>query len=191
MTGKLKLEFVFENDKNQNNAQSNLDVVTPVDNNFGQVTEKKSARRASRRTLPKNFSDIEFNEPPPKRARKRTTGPKVTYVKSVKKKKSRKTAKSFEWSWTKLGWMACGALVLRLFFMDSGVIDYHKMNQTLEKKDLDLKMLRQDNADLITEIHKIKTSPSYQKKLARDHLGVIAKDEYLILFAKESSISSI
>jgi cell division protein FtsB len=188
------LEFVFENDKNNNAADSNLDIITPVDNNFGQADgsfgrAEKSARRNTRRTLPKNFSDIEFNEPS-RKARKRTTGPKVNYVKSVKKQK-RKTTKSFEWSWTKLGWMACGALVLRLFFMESGIIDYNSMNQTLENRENDLLMLRQENADLIGEIHKIKTSPSYQKKLARDHLGVIAKDEYLILFSKESAISSI
>jgi cell division protein FtsB len=188
------LEFVFENDKNHNAADGNLDIITPVDNNFAQSDvnfgrPEKSARRSSRRTLPKNFSDIEFNEPVNKKARKRTTGPKVNYVKSVKKK--RKSTKSFEWSWTKLGWMACGALVLRLFFMESGIIDYNSMNNTLEKRESDLLMLRQDNADLIGEIHKIKTSPSYQKKLARDHLGVIAQDEYLILFSKESAISSI
>lgn len=187
------MEFVFENDNN-NAADGNLDIVTSVDNNFGQANEsfsrsEKPNRRTGRRTLPKNFSDIEFNEPA-RKPRKRTTGPKVNYVKSVKKKK-RKSTKSFEWSWTKLGWLGCGALVLRLFFMESGIIDYHSMNQTLENKESDLLMLRQDNADLISEIHKIKTSPSYQRKLARDHLGVIAKDEYLILFAKESSISSI
>lgn len=189
------MEFVFENDNNQNAAQGNQDIITPVDNNFagqGDIFSQpaqKPARRKARRTLPKSFNDIEFNEPV-KRTRKRTTGPKVNYVKSVKKKK-RKSTNKFEWSWTKLGWVVCGALVLRLFFMDSGIIDYHSMNQTLEKKESDLQMLRKDNADLITEIHKIKTSPSYQKKLARDHLGVIANDEYLVIFSKDSLSSSI
>ena len=74
--------------------------------------------------------------------------------------------------------------------MESGVIDYHSMHKTLESKQNNLKLLRLENAELIQEINKIKTSPSYQKKLARDHLGVIAKDEYLVLFSRESELSS-
>lgn len=195
MTGKLELEFVFESGNNQSASQGSVDVVSPSSNGVEQEEDiftkqqKRSARRTSRRTLPNNFSDIEFNEPA-KRARKKTTGPKVNYVKSVKKTK-RKSTKKFEWSWTKLGWMCCGLMVLRLVFMESGIVDYQAMNQTLVEKERTLLMVRQDNVDLINEIHKIKTSPSYQKKLARDHLGYIAKDEYLILFSRDSAISSI
>lgn len=145
-------------------------------------------KRKPRRSLPKDFNNIDFAEPA-KRARKRTTGPKVNYVKSVKKRK-RTAGKSFEWSWSKLGWLFCGALILRIFFMESGILDYHSMNQTLDKKQENLISLRQENASIIQEIHKIKTSQAYQKKLARDHLGVIAEDEYLVLFSKDSATSS-
>lgn len=143
--------------------------------------------KTSRRSLPKSFNDIEFNEPI-KRPRKRTTGPKVNYVKPLKKNK-RTSTKKFEWSWGKLGWLSCGFLVIRLFFMESGILDYQGMNRTLERKADTLLLLRQENADITKEIHKIKTSPRYQKKLARDHLGVIAKDEYLVLFSKDSVTS--
>ncbi|MAX67478.1 MAG: septum formation initiator family protein [Bacteriovoracaceae bacterium] len=185
------MEFVFENDKNADIVQNTFDIVSPSSQSRSQGATMASSRQAkkARRTLPKSFSDIEFNEPP-KRSRRKTTGPKVNYVKSVKKKK-RKTAKSFKWTWTKLGWVGCGFLVLRLFFMESGVLDYHKMNQTLIKKQNNLELLRLENAELIREIHRIKTSPVYQKKLARDHLGVIAKDEYLVLFSRDSVASSL
>ncbi len=162
---------------------SSGDIISPVGTGIS-----NSSRRTTRRSVPTSFSDIEFNEPV-KRTRRRATGPKVSYVKSPKKKKRVKTAK-FEWTWMKVGWLICVALVLRLFFMESGVIDYYQMNQVLEQKDNDLISLRQENAELIREIHKIKTSPAYQKKLARDHLGVLAKDEYLVLFSRESRFNT-
>ncbi len=186
------MEFVFENDGNHNNAQG--DIFAPVNSqNNAQEELFASAsaqipKRKPRRTLPNDFNNIDFAEPA-KRPRKRTTGPKVNYVKSVKKKK-KSAKKSFEWTWSKAGWIFCGALVLRLFFMDSGVLDYHSMNQTLIEKENDLQRLRHENAEIMQEIHKMKTSQSYQKKLAREHLGVIAHDEYLVLFSKDSTASS-
>ena len=137
-------------------------------------------RNTSRRKLPDSFSDIEFNEPPRAQRKRASAGAKVNYVKPVKKNK-RKSAKKFEWSWTKAGWCICALLVTRLIFMESGVIDYQSMHNTIEQKQKGLELIRVENAELIKEIHKIKTSPSYQKKLARDHLGVIAKGEYLSL----------
>ena len=180
------MEFVFDTD---NSEEETVDTFN-FDDAFAQSDEDliKPTRRNSRRTLPSNFSDIEFNEPT-KKPRKRTTGPKVSYVKSVAKTK-RKTTGKMNWTWGKFCWALCGVLVLRLFLMESGVVDYNSMNNTLIKKENNLQLLRRENVDLIKEIHKIKTSPSYQKKLAREHLGVIAHDEYLVLFSKDSSLSS-
>lgn len=193
MTGKLKLEFVFDNDNAQakfgdpedqeyiNPNQTNIfDYSTPP------VTTptRRRTRSATRRSVATGFSDVEFNEP--KRTRRKAAGPKVNYVKPMKKKKRKAASTKFEWSWGKLAWMICGILVLRLFFMEGGVIDYHNMDKTLIEKQKDLERLRIENAELIKEIHRLKTSPSYQKKVAREHLGVIAKDEYLVLFANES-----
>jgi cell division protein FtsB len=188
------LEFVFENDKDQNDVlnvlpQAPTGLVTPDSFESAKpIAPKSKPRRATRRSVATNVSDIEFAEPR-RRNNKRANGPKVNYVKSVKKKRAHK--RKFEWSWMKFGWMICGALMLRLVLMDGGLIDYNSMENTLENKEYDLTLLRQDNVELIKEIHKIKTSPSYQRKLAREHLGVIAKDEYLVLFAKESTTDSI
>ena len=38
------------------------------------------------------------------------------------------------------------------------------------------------------EIKKIGSNSTYQKKLVRDNLGFIARDEYLILFPREKGL---
>lgn len=193
------MEFVFESDIKRGATPASPDILaTPGkfssrENNmnqtlFGSGHTDNSQRRKERRRLPESYADIEFNEIP-KKIKKKTVGPKVSYVKPLKKRKVTKLSR-IEWSWTKLGWLLCGLLVLRLIFMESGLLDYYSMHKTLENKQNTLELIRIENAELIEEIHKIKTSPRYQKKLARDHLGVIANDEYLILFSREAELSS-
>lgn len=45
-------------------------------------------------------------------------------------------------------------------------------------------MLKNETKSLGKEIQMIKYDQLYQKKLVRDMLGLIAKDEYLILFSR-------
>ena len=188
------MEFVFEDDNGGLGSQAPIIKSDQDGFNFQDFEDdaqsfKKSASSRSRRTLPKDFNNIDFTDKP-KRKKRVAAGPKVNYVKPIKKKRKAAKAK-FEWSWTKLAWIGSFLLVMRLFFMDSGVIDYHQMNKTLDKKTHDLELIRQENANLIKEIHQIRTSTAYQKKLTRDHLGVIAKDEYLVLFAGDRGLESI
>lgn len=187
------MEFVFDNENAPGSDKFNMMAPAGAPSAPNNVFEDSrtsgqpsSRRKATRRNVATTLSDVEFTEP--KRSSKRAKGPKVNYVKSVKKK--RKSAKkNFEWSWTKAGWMVCGALVLRLVLMEGGIVDFNSMENTLIKKEQNLQDVRQENADLIREIHKLRTSPQYQKKITREHLGVIAKDEYLVLFSKDSSAS--
>ncbi len=189
------MEFVFEDDNGGLGSQTPIIKSDQDGFNFQDFQDaaqsiKKTASSRSRRTLPKDFNNIDFTDKP-RRSRKRVaSGPKVNYVKPIKTKRKAAKAK-FEWSWTKLGWLGSFLLVMRLFFMDSGVMDYHQMNKTLDKKNHDLELIRLENANLINEIHLIRTSTAYQKKLTRDHLGVIAKDEYLVLFAGDRGLESI
>jgi cell division protein FtsB len=184
------LEFVFDSDKNNQNETFSMmpQGASPMGDHDIFETPKSTPRRKTRRTVANGTSDVEFTEP--RKPAKRTKGPKVNYVKPVSRKR-KSAATKFEWSWTKAGWMVCGALVLRLIFMEGGVVDFNSMENTLVKKEYTLQSVRQENADLIQEIHKLRTSPQYQKKITRDHLGVIAKDEYLVLFSKDSAGSSI
>lgn len=84
-------------------------------------------------------------------------------------------------------WVLLGVMCLRLVFSRGGVIDFYANKGLLEGKIDEYHAIEAENDNLQDEIKNIKASKSYQKKLVRDHLGFIAKDEFLILFSKEES----
>lgn len=104
---------------------------------------------------------------------------------------TKKVTKSNKNLLPKIGWGIIGLLVLRLFFMDRGVWDYVATESNLEEKRQELKSIQVENSSLKTEITKIQTDRNYQRSLAKEHLGVIAADEFLILFAGENSDESV
>lgn len=143
---------------------------------------------ARRKNVPVSATDVEI-APNPRRKRKSAN---VNYLNSAKTPKKRKQSKeSFVWTWNKIGWLICFGVFLRLIFMDRGVAHYYQMQDTLKDKKRELAMVKEENVELISELHQIKVSPLYQKKIAREHLGVIAQDEYLILFATDGRPRSI
>jgi cell division protein FtsB len=85
----------------------------------------------------------------------------------------------------KSAWAVIGILVLRLIFMDRGVWDYLATERTIKNKKNELNSIHKENKNLRSEILKIQTDSGFQKQLAKEHLGVIALDEFLILFAGE------
>jgi len=89
------------------------------------------------------------------------------------------------------GWVFCLVLLFRLIFADRGVYDYLQKQDFFQSKIYMLEMIGQDNLALKNEIQEIRTNQKYQKKLVRDHLGFIAKDEYLILFPQGKARQSI
>jgi len=91
----------------------------------------------------------------------------------------------------KIGWATIGVLILRLIFMDRGVWDYFSTEGVIKDKKTELSNIVVENKDLKSEILKIQLDRNYQKQLAKEHLGVIAVDEFLILFAGESSEASL
>lgn len=99
-------------------------------------------------------------------------------------KKNTKTKKNLL---PKIAWSVVGLLVLRLICMDRGVWDYFATEGDIREKQSELKSFQDENRSLKTEITRIQTDKNYQRLLAKDHLGVIAADEFLILFAGESS----
>ncbi|MGE3609875.1 MAG: septum formation initiator family protein [Bacteriovoracaceae bacterium] len=101
-------------------------------------------------------------------------------------KKSVKTKKNIL---AKIGWWAISLLILRLIFMDRGVWDYFSTESDIREKQNELKSIQAENRELKTEISRIQLDRNYQRQLAKEHLGVIAADEFLILFAGESSES--
>lgn len=85
-------------------------------------------------------------------------------------------------------WVICAVLVLRLIFSQGGVVDYYERQTALNERLYERERLEIENQNLRSEIELIKSNASHQKKLVRDHLGFIASDEFLILFAKDSKV---
>lgn len=108
----------------------------------------------------------------------------------VSRPSAKKTNKLGKNILSKIGWSVIGLLVLRLIFMDRGVWDYFSTENTIKDKQEELRFIQQENKDLRTEISRIQIDKNYQRQLAKEHLGVIAADEFLILFAGESEDSS-
>lgn len=93
--------------------------------------------------------------------------------------------------WKKAGWGTCCILLLRLVFSEGGVIDFLKMEKILNEKMQNLSEVHSENEQIFNEILKIQSDHSYQRHLAREHLGVMAQDEFLILFARDKDGKSM
>lgn len=87
----------------------------------------------------------------------------------------------------KIGWSVIGLLVLRLICMDRGVWDYFSTESVIKDKQEELAKIQTENKDIKSEITRIQVDKNFQRQLAKEHLGVIAADEFLILFAGENS----
>ncbi len=85
----------------------------------------------------------------------------------------------------KLGWALCAIILLRLVFSSGGLIDFYSKNNVYQEFEKELSNYETENQELRSEIQKITSNSTYQKKLVRDHLGFISKEEFLILFASE------
>lgn len=110
--------------------------------------------------------------------------PSKTSTSSRKKDKTKKNIVA------RVAWAAVGLLVLRLIFMDRGVWDYFATEKSIREQQDELRTIQKENKELRAEIERIQLDRNYQKQLAKEHLGVIAVDEFLILFAGESNESS-
>ena len=91
----------------------------------------------------------------------------------------------------KLTWGVIGLLVLRLIFMDRGVYDYYATQNAIQDKNQELNNLSRENENIKAEISRIHLDANYQRQLAKEHLGVIAADEFLILFAQDTEDKSM
>ena len=86
----------------------------------------------------------------------------------------------------RIGWGIVALCFLRLIFMERGVIDYLGMDGRIKDGEQELSRIKAENTEIEGEIRRISLDKSYQRQLAKEHLGVIAADEFLILFAGES-----
>jgi cell division protein FtsB len=156
-----------------------------------EIREQREAPAGQRSHIPRE-------EPPPRRVPPRSRkGPPSHLPYEAQRKKTSFINKGVEWfkNWLgpkekwinyflKLSWCGCLALFIHLVFSDRGVVDYYSQKKSLEKKLTGLKQLKKNKNGLKKNIKLIRKDKFYQKKLVRDHLGFISKDEFLILFQK-------
>lgn len=166
---------------------------------------QKSAQSSSRVKVAKGDDNVSFLSPLKKKI---ASVPKISYATSSQGRTSRLT-RSSQSSRAKrgssgdgplskvsqfflfLGWGFCLVLFFRLIFADNGVVDFYKKKDLIENRLSKLERLKKENEKTLFEIEQMEANRSYQKKMARKHLGVIARDEYLILFAKEEDLSKL
>ncbi len=85
----------------------------------------------------------------------------------------------------RLAWVALFFIILRLIFVERGVIDYFQKETHLKEEASILKNIKDENLAIQMEIQKMQQDRAYQKKILRKQLGVIDSDEYIVLFARE------
>ncbi len=135
-------------------------------------------RKSSRAPAPVNYSEAKT---PTVVSRKSTRKVSTTRSSSRSKSKSKLLKNTNEYV-IKGIWVFCAILLLRLVFSDGGVRDYYAKKDVLQGRFDELARIEKENKNLVKEIELLKKDPRYQKKVVRDHLGYISRDEYLILF---------
>lgn len=178
------MEFRFDNNGNfSRGGTQDPYMFNSSSNTWSSEAFSKDANSSVRRKkAPTSVSDFEITVP----EKKKKITPKAKYIAASKIRKRVKTKPlSLDFTWNKLGLVLSALLILRLIFMEGGVIDYYSMQEAIGKQEIELEMIKEENTSLVSQIHDLKTNPVYQKKIAREHLGVIAANEFLILFAQD------
>ncbi len=78
-------------------------------------------------------------------------------------------------------WIVFSILVARLYFMKDGVAEFRQMKLRIAEENTLLEQSKRNVTRLQKEIGLLKTDKSYQRVMAKEHLGVIAQDEYLVI----------
>tara|TARA_R110002072_G_scaffold64203_1_gene159029 strand:+ start:1817 stop:2500 length:684 start_codon:yes stop_codon:yes gene_type:complete len=159
-------------------------------------SSRASSSTASRRKVAK-VGEVEFTQPIRTKRKSPSTvsyGTGKALTRSSARPKARtKKAKAREKSDLVIKgiWVFCSFLMLRLIFSEGGVMDYYSRKQVMNEKVKQYQLIEEENKGLLREIDLLRKNPRYQRKMVREHLGYIAKDEYLILFAADSTYQQI
>jgi cell division protein FtsB len=87
---------------------------------------------------------------------------------------------------TKVSWLGLLAFFTHVCFGSRGIVEYCSRVQNLNSIKKETIVLNEENNALVYEINQIENSSTFQKKVVRDYLGYISKDEYLIIFPETS-----
>lgn len=182
--------------KRSSTMSSTVKTEAPASGWSSRRTSKMRAEPASsRRTVARQDDDVEFTTSIRKSPRKAPANVSYATSRAVvttapakrrtpKRKKKPMKGQGFL---LKLGWAFAGVLLVRLVFSGGGVLDYYDRKEFISDKQNELTSYNVENENLVEEIEDIQNSGKYQRKLVRDHLGFIARDEFLILFQRAAS----
>ena len=68
--------------------------------------------------------------------------------------------------------------------------DYYKMERLLEAKRNELVGTKKKISQLDSEIRLLRSNKKHQKRVTKSKLGVLSKDEFLVLFAPGKEMTS-
>ena len=119
------------------------------------------------------------------RKRVAKAGEKTELINPIVKKRSRNNTKKrgIKFSLDLVVGVIFFLMSVNLFFTSGGIIDLIQSKARIVEGEKYLSQVKNDNQKIQIEIKKLQHSSSYQKKIAREHLGAIAKDEYLVIFS--------
>ena len=78
--------------------------------------------------------------------------------------------------------VSCITLFIKLIFSGRGLIDYYEMNQVILAQQEEIKLLEIEYQQYHSEIERLRKDKKYQKQIVKRELGVLGKDEYLLIF---------
>lgn len=111
-------------------------------------------------------------------------GEDIEFVNPLVKRRKRSAKKSkFQFSLDMAIGIVFFIITVNLFFTSGGIIDLIQSKGRIMEGEKYLSTLEAENDKIRDEIRKLQHNSSYQKKIAREHLGAIEKDEYIVIFS--------
>lgn len=146
-----------------------------------EVTQEEVPKTLPTRRSVGKPDSTEFTSSVRRTTRKAT--PQIGYATSSARKREKASLDQKYVDWLVKGsWIFCGLMFLRLIFVDGGIVDLYKRKAALRDRVHEYQEIVTENKAVSKEIDKMLHDQAFQKKLVRDNLGFISKDEYLILF---------
>lgn len=181
-TTRKRSSHLFQRPLNSTPSEAPTVVDSPRRRFLDEQEEQEIIRPRARRAAPQ----VEYMEESEEEDEEEDEEEEVQQRLPVKRAKPKLKPKKNIDTFARVGWGIVGLLVLRLIFMERGVIDYIGMNSRLNEKKDDITHLEKENSQINQEIRRLTLDKSYQRQITKETLGVIAADEFLILFAGES-----
>lgn len=180
-TTRKRSSHLFQRPLNSTPSEAPTVVESPRRRFLDEQEEQEIIRPRARRAAPQ-VEYIEESEDEEEDEEEEEIQQRLPVKRAKPKLKPNKNIDTF----SRVGWGIVGLLVLRLIFMERGVIDYLGMNSRLNEKKEEIAHLEKENSQINQEIRRLTLDKSYQRQITKETLGVIAADEFLILFAGES-----